>query len=666
MIMAVLATLIAAIYIHSGTAFFSCRGVSEQKSCFAGIPFFPVCHRGYNHHIFSPLSLRPTTSSSRPAFPPEDEGSGAIVPPKIPIKLSWTDDDDEDILASTPRPGPTDYDPEDARRRDSGERDVFFLEYEGDVDGTADAMRERHLSATGGLSTFDDAESHVESQRLNFDEMSDFFGGEAREPDRDPDVSLALRHIVKRVVRASSSFSEISGGLGDDMEGMDSTGALRFHPESLLGGFETESEKGDDKPLYVLDVGCGAGALFPHYAKSGRKMEVLGVDLSERMVEQAKVTAHWCNDKWAEGEDVNFDVVCADFVANEKVVLERIQDEGGDDENKEERKFDAVVINACFGNFFDLDSLLATTSSVLGEGGILAITHPLGSDFVKSLHEADPGSVPHNLPDLPALRSLLRHHPLNIVDFVSDGDVSRATLEGDAKGTGNPLDRIPLYYAAARRVPHRALKKIMRFRGPVATGYGRGGKALGVPTANLPASAFGDALLDFPTGVYFGWAVIESGRPGKTPKKGRATHHRAVVNVGFSPTFEGKENAEKIVEAHLIVDEGDILGDFYNETMRLSLVGQLRGEKKFPSFPALKAAIENDIINADDALDAPQFAALRADPFLVNVTRRIGTEGLPSSDDQWIGIGGGNETASWEQEVFVSALENCPLGKWVV
>ena len=56
--------------------------------------------------------------------------------------------------------------------------------------------------------------------------------------------------------------------------------------------------------------------------------------------------------------------------------------------------------------------------------------------------------------------------------------------------------------------------------------------------------------------------------------------HKAVVNVGFSPTFEGQENPEKIVEAHLMFDDTELASpldppDFYHEMMRLQLIGFL-------------------------------------------------------------------------------------------
>lgn len=71
------------------------------------------------------------------------------------------------------------------------------------------------------------------------------------------------------------------------------------------------------------------------------------------------------------------------------------------------------------------------------------------------------------------------------------------------------------------------LSQRMKFRGKVDSGYGRGGKKLGIPTANLPESLFSNALKDVAAGVYFGWAVIEGDGPDqaepKSPKKTRKT-----------------------------------------------------------------------------------------------------------------------------------------------
>jgi riboflavin kinase len=186
----------------------------------------------------------------------------------------------------------------------------------------------------------------------------------------------------------------------------------------------------------------------------------------------------------------------------------------------------------------------------------------------------------------------------------------------------------------------------------------------------LPASLFQSALDSMTNGVYFGWAVIEQPTTTTTTSsgniilKGRDVPVKAVVNIGYSPTFEGKENREKIVEAHLItrkspmtvpesdaydgssefITEGnateEIEGDFYGETMRLQLIGFLRQEKKFDSFPELIAQIHRDIGNASWALDSMPFIFSKEDFFIKH--------GI----SEWIGSGGGDSSASWENEVW--------------
>lgn len=195
--------------------------------------------------------------------------------------------------------------------------------------------------------------------------------------------------------------------------------------------------------------------------------------------------------------------------------------------------------------------------------------------------------------------------------------------------------------------PSRAklLPNVLRYRGSVDQGYGRGGKKLGVPTANLPSSLFQNALEEVTTGVYFGWAALERGEGNESYDT-----YKAVVNVGYSPTFEGEENKEKIIEAHLIVeqdpeaDEGEetsddekpAIEDFYGVPMRLQLIGFLREEKKFDSFPELIAQINADVEDAKLSLDCQPYESYRTDPF------------FSKEPVAWIGNGGGDELASWE------------------
>lgn len=219
-------------------------------------------------------------------------------------------------------------------------------------------------------------------------------------------------------------------------------------------------------------------------------------------------------------------------------------------------------------------------------------------------------------------------HRRTAVAFVTPTSSSRTTRRPSSSSTtdGDPFDYV-------------TLPQVLRFRGRVDAGYGRGGKKLGVPTANLPESQFASALQHVTTGVYFGWALVEGDHGGGG---GRNVCHKAVVNVGYSPTFAGAENAEKIVEAHLIVADDDanaIVGDFYNETLRLALSGFLREEQKFESFPELVAQIKYDIACATEALSSlSPFVELKTDPFFNN----------NNDNAVWVGKQGGDETASWE------------------
>jgi len=247
--------------------------------------------------------------------------------------------------------------------------------------------------------------------------------------------------------------------------------------------------------------------------------------------------------------------------------------------------------------------------------------------------------------------------PLRLVEFVdqtSDDD-------NDNDNNKDAAAAAPLYLAALQPVRARPLDRVLRLRGTVATGYGRGGKQLGFPTANLGPSRFFDqhALAHVTTGVYFGWAVLEdinNNNNSKKKKIGRNQAHKAVVNVGYSPTFEGQENPEKIVEAHLIFKMNDDSKnhpldppEFYGETMRLQLIGFLRPEIKFPSFPDLVAQIQQDVQDANEALDCDPYLELAGDDFIASTAT--------ASSSTWVGTSGGDATASWEFQDIQSAFE---------
>lgn len=73
------------------------------------------------------------------------------------------------------------------------------------------------------------------------------------------------------------------------------------------------------------------------------------------------------------------------------------------------------------------------------------------------------------------------------------------------------------------------LKTAIRLQATVVEGFGRGGKQLGCPTANLSSEDLGEQLERLPTGIYCGWATVD----GKGPFK-------AVASIGWNPYFQNE------------------------------------------------------------------------------------------------------------------------------
>jgi len=142
--------------------------------------------------------------------------------------------------------------------------------------------------------------------------------------------------------------------------------------------------------------------------------------------------------------------------------------------------------------------------------------------------------------------------------------------------------------SAAEDVRELAARPIV-LRTKVCRGFGRGGKQLGVPTANVEEHVVASVNPDV-TGVFLGWAKV----------RGRV--HKAVASVGWNPVFG---NEKKTIEPYLLADFDS---DFYGEDMALVLCGYIRPERGFESLQALKDAIWLDIETARAALDEPRFA----------------------------------------------------------
>lgn len=476
----------------------------------------------------------------------------------------------------------------------------------------------------------EDTNDHINHQRSTFDELATYFASDEAIPN---DLVPVYQHLARKIIATL-----------------------------LVTANEHDDDSADDKDntnisLKILDVACGTGPFF-HYLindvdnrnNNDLQLDITGVDLSSNMVKLAKEYATKVLKESTNKHSI--DVIESD-------ILHYNPDAGS--------LYDAILANACFGNFYNQNDVLKHFTDLLRydpschRKSHLFITHPLGIAFVnQKLHKQDTKTVPNKLPSCDK----------DWYKLLIDVPFQLETLCFNTEDDGGDVDdgtatSMPLYYASLERVRYKLLTKIIRLRGKVDTGYGRGGKKLGFPTANLPSKLFHKALSEIPAGVYFGWALLEnnndddgsSGSSSSSSMRGRNVPHKAVVNVGYSPTFEGQENPEKIVEAHLILPatDGEEVGsavldppDFYGETMKLQLLASLRPEIKFDSFDALISQITADKHDSGSALDRLPYSQFLRDDFLSTANKDTTT---------WIGQDGGNDESSWEFQDMKIAVE---------
>lgn len=121
------------------------------------------------------------------------------------------------------------------------------------------------------------------------------------------------------------------------------------------------------------------------------------------------------------------------------------------------------------------------------------------------------------------------------------------------------------------RQANQLLGREFTIEGRVIHGHHRG-KGLGFPTANLKP----EVKLHPPEGVYAVYCRIGE------------TMHRAVMNIGYNPTFQDRRVS---YEVHIL----DFDRDIYGQTIRVYLVERLREEMTFAGVEELKAQISRDV-----------------------------------------------------------------------
>lgn len=111
----------------------------------------------------------------------------------------------------------------------------------------------------------------------------------------------------------------------------------------------------------VLDLGCGLGVMMPVYRQLGAS-RVLGVDISERMVELAR--ERWADEPWVE------------FLAADAAGLDL------------DERFDAVVIYNAYPHFMNRPGLVCACHRLLADNGRFVVAHGTGKDGINSHHDA--------------------------------------------------------------------------------------------------------------------------------------------------------------------------------------------------------------------------------------------------------------------------------------
>ncbi|ETW84288.1 hypothetical protein HETIRDRAFT_415995 [Heterobasidion irregulare TC 32-1] len=144
--------------------------------------------------------------------------------------------------------------------------------------------------------------------------------------------------------------------------------------------------------------------------------------------------------------------------------------------------------------------------------------------------------------------------------------------------------------------------------GAVQRGFGRGGKDLGCPTANLPDDSITPMSHVCETGIYYGYAQVLRPKDGHSFPDDDAKVHPMVMSLGWNPFYK---NERLTAEIHLL---HDYKSDFYGNEMRALVLGYIRPELDYTSREALINDIEIDKSVALRSLARPAYAKLSSDP----------------------------------------------------
>ncbi|KAI0637878.1 riboflavin kinase [Trametes polyzona] len=146
--------------------------------------------------------------------------------------------------------------------------------------------------------------------------------------------------------------------------------------------------------------------------------------------------------------------------------------------------------------------------------------------------------------------------------------------------------------------------------GAVQRGFGRGGKDLGCPTANLPDESIEPMSSVTDTGIYYGYAQVSREKDGKavlSEDEGRVLP--MVMSLGKNPFYK---NERLTAEIHIM---HDFKSDFYGHNMKAIVLGYIRPELDYTSREGLIEDIETDKRVALNSLARRAYEDFQRDPF---------------------------------------------------
>ncbi|KAI8900507.1 hypothetical protein BC833DRAFT_614351 [Globomyces pollinis-pini] len=139
----------------------------------------------------------------------------------------------------------------------------------------------------------------------------------------------------------------------------------------------------------------------------------------------------------------------------------------------------------------------------------------------------------------------------------------------------------------------------LRLKGTVTKGFGRGSKELGIPTANLPETVSGSVEDVLETGIYYGFAGVGTS----------SAVYPMVMSYGWNPFYN---NEKRSAEVHII---HKFEADFYDEELRIIILGYLRPELDYTTKDALIEDINIDIQVATNSMERISYQKFTHDPF---------------------------------------------------